>query len=451
MRFVKSLSIWLLLAVFFAAPSLAHAAPNIIEVTSKSGLKAWLVEDKTTPITALAFAFRTGMASDPIDKLGQSYLLSTLLDEGAGNRDSAAFQQELANRSIDLSFNAGRDSFGGTLRSLNRERPIAFSLLKDALTAPRFDAEPLERMRAAALSHLRDQQSEPDWAVARATNRLIFNGHPYSEPGFGTEQTLATITADDLRNMVKTRFTRDNLIIAASGHITAAELAEAIDSIFGSLPAHSELPTIPDANLLGGGQTLLVERPELPQSFFNLVHAAPKRTDPDYYAAQLVNYVLGGGGFSARLMSEVREKRGLTYGVYSSLGMMEHANLWSVSGSASNDKIAEAIEVIRQIWGDIAKNGITAAELEAAKAYITGSQSLELTSTSAVANLLLGIQFDHMPITTLTDDITAYQNVTLAQANAVAAKWLNPEKLATILAGNPHNITPTQTIKGLPQ
>lgn len=302
---------------------------DIQEITTPGGLTAWLAEDHNLPIIAIDFAFAgAGAALDPADKQGRAQLLSNTLDEGAGDYDSQSFQKALSDHSISLSFSSGRDHFSGSLKTLTRYKDKAFELTRLALTAPRFDNEPVERMRDANIARLRSSLSRPEWLAARIMNDAGFGDHPYALNSGGTLTTLRTLTEDDLRFFKDNYLTRDRLKIAVSGAITPEELAAVLDDIFGNLPETGAHKEIKDLSIQNGGRIFVYEK-DMPQTVIRIWQDGIDHSHPDYHAAQVMNFILGGSGFGSRLMEEVREKRGLTYGIYTGLQTMDHADIYS--------------------------------------------------------------------------------------------------------------------------
>jgi zinc protease len=301
--------------LLLAAPA---RAVEVQRVVSPGGIEAWLVEDHGNPIISMDLGFEGGGALDPAGKEGLAHLVSGLLDEGAGELDSQAFQKRLANLSISLSFDAGLDTFQGVVRTLTENREAAFELLGLALTQARFDPEPVERIRSQILVQLERESEDPNSIASLALRRAMFPDHPYGRPVKGTLENLPTITVEDLRRFVAERLARDRLYVAVVGDITAAELSRLLDKTFLALPERAAPFTLAETAPEAAGEVLVIER-DVPQSVVLFGHGAVKRDDPDFYAAYIANYILGGGGFSSRLYGEVREKRGLAYSVYAYL------------------------------------------------------------------------------------------------------------------------------------
>lgn len=423
---------------------------DIQEIKSKSGITAWLVEDHTLPLIAVEFAFRgAGAAGDAPDKQGLSQLASNTFDEGAGDIKSQEFQQTLTDNSIALSFSSDRDDFRGTLRTLTRKKDIAFKFLRLSLTAPRFDKEAVERMRAANISRLRMSLTDPDWMAARVLNSIAFAGHPYAQNSGGTLTTLTALTPGDLKQFAETRLGRDNVVIAVTGDITAKELAAMLDDVFGALPAKATVNAVADLTVQGGGQVALFAH-DIPQSIIQIMQPGIGRDHPDYDPYQIMNFIYGGSGFGSRLMTEVREKRGLTYGIFSSFYLLDHLKALSISTSTENANAAQVLALTRDGMAAMMKEPVTDKELADAKSYLTGSMPLSLISTGAIARLVLGLQLDRLPIDyldTVDDRINAATKEDVLRA---ARTYLQPDKLTTVIVGRPEGVTPTRTVDKLP-
>jgi zinc protease len=429
----------LALLLAFAPPATAASSLPVQRVVSPGGIEAWLVEDHTNPLIAVSVGFLGGAALDPEGKTGLAELLSGLLDEGAGNLDSRTFQQRLADLAAELSFETGQDDFTGGMRMLSANRDASLELLRLALTAPRFDAEPLERVRRQMVALIARNADDPDEIVGRTWQAAVFPNHPYGRDSLGTPQTLAAITADDLRRFVKERFARDNLHIGVVGDVTAAELGPLLDSTFGALPATSVPVDVPDVTPNAVGQVIVVER-DIPQSIVAFGHEGIMRHDPDFYAAYLVNHILGAGGFTSRLTEEVREKRGLAYSIDTYLATYDHAALLAGGVGTQNARVAETLALVRQEWQRMRDEGPTEQELADAKTYLIGSYPLRFTSSGATARALVGVQLEGFPPEYFAERNGYIEAVTLEDARRVARRLLAPENLAVVVLGKPDGI-----------
>jgi zinc protease len=426
-------------AIFTGQP--AHAI-DIQPVVSPGGIKAWMVRDTSVPVLSIEFSFRGGRTYDSTDKAGLSSLLIGLLDEGAGPLDSKAFQAELQNRSIKMNFSSGHDTFRGSLKVLNKHRERAIELLNLALTKPRFNTEPLERMRQQSLISLERRSTNPDYIAGRTWATAVYGDHPYAMPSSGTPTTIAGITRDDLLEYVRERFARDLLIIGVTGDITATELAPLLDQAFGSLPKSKVLPAIADAAPRLTGDTYVVEL-DVPQSSIIFGQPGLRRDDVDWYTGLVMNYVLGGGGFSSRLYNEVREKRGLAYSIGTSMHPMRLSALISGGAGTKNANVAESLKTIRAEWDRMRTGGVTADELSSAKSYLTGSFPLRLSSTDRIARMLVSIQYHNLGINYINKRANYINVVSTESIAKLARRLLDPGKLTFVVVGKPAAVTPT--------
>ena len=419
-----------------------NAFAAVERVVSPGGIEAWLIEDHTNPLISLAVGFRGGSALDPAGKEGMAYLISGLLDEGAGDLDSDAFQAKLAELGIDFSFDSNSDSIVGQVRTLTAHRDEAFSLLHLALTRPRIDAAPLARIRGQVLSIIASEAGDPDSVAGQTWFRMMFPGHPYARPEKGTAKSLNAITGTDLRKFVQRRFGRDQMRIAVVGDITAADLARLLDQSFGDLPAKAASPDVSEAPPPGPGGIAVMGR-DLDQSIVVFGEAGIKRSDPDFYAAALLDDTLGGGDFSSRLTRELRIKRGFVYSISTDLITLDHAGLLSGSFSTKNASAAEAIKLTREQWQQMGDSGPTASELADAKTHLIGAYPLRFDSTQNAAYTLLGIQLAGLPLDYVDRRAGYLQAVSLADAKRVAHRLYHAEDLRFLVLGKPTGVTGT--------
>jgi zinc protease len=437
-RFASTLALLMISTAALAATTRSEAASRVERVTSPGGIEAYLLSEPSIPFLSLSMHFKGGAALDPEGKEGLAYMISGLLDEGAGELDSQVFRTELEDLAVRLSFDVGRDEFTGQLKTLTENRQRAFELLRLALAEPRFDAEPVERIRNQIQASLRQRSEDPDYLASTAWFEAAFPDHPYGRPVRGTSETVAQITVGDLRGFVGRRLARDNLVIGVAGDVTAEELKPLLDLAFGDLPAHSAPVHIADV-APDGGQTVIVRR-AIPQSRVSFGETGIERDDPDFYAAYVANHILGGGGFTSRLTDEVREKRGLAYSVYSYLYPAEHAAIWLGGLGTTNAAVGEALRLVRQEVGKMARGEVDEATLKDAKTYLTGSFPLRLTSNDAIAGMLVSMQVNDLGIDYLDKRNGYIEAVTLEDLRRVAARLYDPERLLVVVVGDPQGL-----------
>jgi zinc protease len=359
-----------------------------------------------------------------------------MMDEGAGDLDSVAFQEQLQTLATRIDFDAGRDVMLGTVQTLTASKDAAFDLLRLALTAPRFDVDAIERVRAQILAGLNFDQNDPETVASLAWDRLAFGEHPYGRPIKGTTSAIAAITPADLEDYVKRVYGRDKLLISVVGDIDAATLGDLLDHVFGGLPDKSSLAPVAEATPPLGPTREVIEM-DVPQSVAQFGHRGPQRNDADFIGAYVLNYILGGGGFSSRLMEEVREKRGLAYSVSSNLYPYEHGAVFVGNVATKNEEVGQSLHVIEGELRRLAEQGPTAEELDAAKSYLTGAYALRFESSSSIANQLLWIQIEDLGIDYVDKRNAGIEAVSLDDISRVAKRLIKADRLITTIVGKP--------------
>ncbi|XDA98633.1 pitrilysin family protein [Sulfitobacter sp. LCG007] len=418
-----------------------RAEVEIQEVTSPGGLTAWLVEEHSIPFTALEIRFRGGASLDAPGKRGAINLMTGLLEEGAGELDARGFARATEELATSFGFDVSDDELSISARFLTENREASVALLRAALTEPRFDAEAIERVRGQVLSIIRAEREDPGDIASRTFDGMAYPDHPYATSLNGTEDSVAALTREDLVEAKDAVMARDRIYIGAVGDITADELASLVDELLGDLPAEgAPSPAHIDVALPGG---VTVVPFETPQSVALFGQRGIALDDPDYFPAMVLNQVLGGGSFESRLMQEVREKRGLTYGVYSYLASRDYAEVYMGSVSSANDRIAQAIGVIRDEWEKAATEGVSAQEVDAAKKYLTGAYPLRFDGNGPIANIMVGMQMMGLPVDYIATRNDKVDAVTLEDVNRVASELLDPEELTFVVVGQPEGLETT--------
>ena len=431
MRFVLSF-----VAVMAALPAMAEIA--IKEVTSPGGIKAWLVEEPSIPFVALEIRFKGGTSLDAPGKRGATNLMVGLLEEGAGDLDAQGFAKASESLAAQFGYDSGPDSVAISARFLSENRDAALDLLRLSLVEPTFPQTALERVRAQVLSGIRSSLKDPDRIASARFNAMVFGDHPYGTDDSGTLESVAALSREDIVAAHRGALARDRMFVSAVGDITAEELGPMLDRLLGDLPERGvPMPAEAKPQITGGVEVVDYDTP---QSVAIFGQEGMHRDDPDFFAAYLLSTILGGGGFESRLMTEVREKRGLTYGVYSYLVSRDLANLYMGSVASANDRIGEAIAVIREEWAKIASDGVTADELAAAKALLTGAYPLRFDGNSSIAKIMVGMQLDDMPIDYIETRNDRMNAVTLEDVNRVAQELLDPEALMFVVVGRPEGV-----------
>jgi zinc protease len=423
----------------FCANAPAASAMTIEQIVSPSGIHAWLVREEAVPLVALNYSFHGGSSQDDALKAGTAHLTADMLDEGAGDLDSKTFHTRLENKAIELSFAVGRDYFRGSLRALNENRDEAFDLLSLALTKPRFDADAVERVRGQELAELRRETTNPNDLASRSWWSTAFPDHPYGRETKGTLETMTRVTAGDLRDYVRRVFARSELTISIVGDIDAATAGRLIDRAFAGLPAKNDLKPVAAVNPSNLGRRIVIDV-NVPQAVVNFGGQGIARHDPDFMTAYVVNHILGGGSFSSRLYREVREKRGLAYGVSDNLVWFRRAAVVIGGTATRGDRTADALKVIEHEIKRMAEEGPTTDELAAAKSFLKGSYALSLDTSSKIAAQLTQIQIDNLGVDYIQRRSGLIDAITIANAKRVAKRLYGGGLLITI-AGRPKGLT----------
>jgi len=419
----------------------AAATVDIKEVKTPGGLTAWLVEDHSIPFMALEIRFRGGASLDLPGKRGATNLMTGLIEEGAGDLDARGFARAVEGLAASMSFSVDDDALSVSARFLSENRDDAIALLKSALNAPRFDADAIERVRQQVLSGIAADAKDPDELAARAMDEIVFGDHPYATSLNGTAESVAALTREDLIDAHRNLLAQDRIYIGAVGDITEEELAVLLDDLLGELP-ESGAPMPPEAQIdIPGGITVVPF--ETPQSVARFSQRGMGLEHPDYFAAIIMNRILGGGSFESRLTQEVRVERGLTYGVYSFLAGKDLGDVYIGAVSSANDRVAEAIDVIRAEWVKAASEGMTAEEVENAKTYLTGAYPLRFDGNGQIANIIVNMQLMGLPIDYVKTRNDRVEAVTLEDVNRVAAELLEPDNLRFVVVGQPEGLETT--------
>ena len=436
-------------AFIFAVPFILilNTSPSVKavtaqQVTSPNGIKAWFIPDHTNPILTVKFSFRGGAALDPVGKEGLANLVSGLLDEGAGDFDSKEFQQILEDLAISLSYSSGRDEFGGSMKTLVRNKDMAFKLLYLSLTNPRFDKEPVARMRSQTLAGLKQKLEDSHAIASRRLFKTLYPNHVYGRPTNGTISTVTDLKIDDLKVFVHQRLAKNNLIIGVVGDITATELGKRLDATFGKLPAKATPWEVAKVDPVSKGQVIVIDR-DIPQSSILFASKGVMRDDPDFYTAYVLNHMFGGGSFTSRLYTEIRKKRGLVYSIGTGLYPFDNSALILGSAGTANKRAHETLSIIKSEWDKMAKGDVGQRELDDAKAYLTGSFPLRFSSSSQIASILVSLQTASLPINYLQTRNSLIEAITRKNISRVAAKMLKSETLVTIVVGRPEGIENT--------
>ncbi|HMQ40475.1 MAG TPA: pitrilysin family protein [Paracoccus sp. (in: a-proteobacteria)] len=426
-----------ILASLIADPA---AATEIQEVTSPSGIKAWLVEDHSIPFTALNLAFRGGASLDAPGKRGAINLMTHTLEEGAGEMDATAFAAATEDLGARITFDVSDDALVVSSQLLTENRDQAAALIGAALSDPLFAEDAVARVKGQVMSLVRSEENDPNAIARTALAKSIWGAHPYGSSINGTVDTLTPLGPQDMVEAKNRVIARDRVIVGAAGDITPEELGLLIDEILSGLPETGTVPLPDQASFSPDAATEVIDW-DSPQTVVAFALPGPEMDDPDYFAAFVANRIFGGGGFSSRLMEEIREKRGLTYGVYTALVNGVYGPSWMGGMSSSNASVAEAVTLLR---GELARmaDGVSDKELADAKTYLTGEYPLRWDGNGKIAGILAGMQLIGLPIDYPEKRSAMIEAVTAEDVARVSAERLTDEHLHLVLVGRPEHFTP---------
>ena len=445
----------LLVAAFavFALPSPAYAqarteavashhAVNVQRITSPHGIEAWLVSDSTVPMIVMRAYWRGGSAIEPQNVIGVTSVMTDMLTEGAGDMNANAYKERLQDLNMSVGFSAGWDGVGMSLTTLSENSDAAFEMARLALNEPRFDAEPLARIKRQMLVGLRTRETNPSYIANLALDQALYPNHPYARRT--SREGIEAINRATLQERRTALFNRATLQITIVGDIGAEDAGRAVDTIFGGLPQGARPGEPPEATLAAPTPLIVRQLPQ-PQSLVLFVGPGIQDEDPDWIPLAVANYILGGGGFSSRLMDQVREQRGLVYGIGTGPSVREHSAVIRGSAQTENGDVREAIEVTRAEMARLFRDGATEAEVHDAITYLTGSFALDLDSNVKIAGVVHGYQAAGRDIDYVNRRNDLIRAVTLADVNRVIRRLFNPDDYTFVVVGQPEGLEQAAT------
>ncbi len=447
--------LFLLFCLFIAMPAQASDAQKpVITVqtaTLPNGAIIWLNHDPRLPIISMHMTFlNAGAIQDKPYKAGQTTLLSQLLTEGAGKRDSQAFHAALDNAGISLDFGADRDDFFGAVYTTKAQSDLAFSLLRDALNTPRLDGDDLNRLRAAGQARLQENMGMPDWKIARLTNAVVFAGHPYADNIGGTLQSLQNINTRDMQDALKAIQNPAQLRVSFAGDITLDQATTIIRQLTSDWQVRPMLPPPPAPGPDTFPATVTLHPIAIPQTFIAVIRPGLSHADPDFAAAQVMTHILG-GGFGSRLTQTLREEKGLTYGINADMVERTAAPSFEITMSTKNETAGTSLDLIAKITHGMCAAPVSDAELTTAKSYLIHSLPMRFTSLDATTSQMNGMQAINLQPSYLTDSIAAIAAVTQTDVQRAANRVLCQDKSPSILlVGQPKGIKVDKTLTTLP-
>lgn len=424
-----------LIALFLLIGLPLRAEVDITPVTTPSGLTVWLVEERSIPFVALELIFAGGATVERDGQAGVVNLMTSLLSQGAGDLDAQAYATRTEELAARLSFSSGRDSVSVSARFLTEDADAAIDHLRLALTDPRFDEDAIARERGQVLAQLRRDQLEPNTIASRAFARAAFGAHPYGREATGTPETVATLDREALLAAHQGAIARDRVYIGAAGDISPEDLGLLVDRLFEGIPA-SGWP-IPDRAEFLAEPGLEVIPFDGPQSVVAFGHDGIARDDPEFLTAFVVNEIFGGGRFGTRLMRSLREERGLTYGIGAFLSSGALGESYQGRLSTDNANVEIVIELLREEWARMGRDGVTEEELDRIKTYLTGAYPLRFDGNASIASIMASMQYQGFDVDYVNIRNDLIEALTLDDVNDLAARLYDPDALFFVVVGQP--------------
>ncbi|MFV0626471.1 MAG: M16 family metallopeptidase [Alphaproteobacteria bacterium] len=409
---------------------------NVVEISSPKGVNAYLMRDTTNPIISISFIFeKAGISFEEKGQKGMSNLVASMLTQGAGKLNNQAFKDELEKKAIGISFDANMDDFSGNLITTKENQNRAYELLNLVFSKPLFDDGELFLSKQQMLFALKRQTETPRGKLGLKFKEDVFVGHPYANNSVGEYEDIIKISKKDMQKFVTEKLVLENLIVGISGDITEAEASIVLDKIFGNLGSKGKVKDIPQTELLFDGRDIKVEAKSA-QTFAIFANEAVERKDIDFYPLYVVNHIFGGAGLNSRLSLKARENEGLTYGIYTYISQKDKSNMLKGSFSSTPENYARVVEIVKEEWAKMGKNGISEKELKSAKNYLISSYNLRFASIDGISSMLAYMQKYDLGIDFLKKRNEYVENVDLESANRVARKYYDNENTIWYSIGN---------------
>lgn len=443
-RLNKTLSCWLLAALVWTGAAQAAPPAQVLGVREKlpNGLVCLFSEQSGLPLVTLRLLVKAGTLQDPPGKEGLANLTASLLLSGTKKRSATQIAQELDFLGAKLSAAGGDDFAEVSLTILKKDLAAGLDLFQDIVLHPAFAPPEMRRKVAEIQASLKSDEDEPMVVAARAFNKDLFGAFPYGHPIRGTQEGLAAVTPKDLKEFHSRYWRPNNAILCLAGDLTQDEARKWVTQVFGSWPAKeipgAKLPPIP---ALKERQVVVIDK-DITQANIILGNMGISRSNPDFYALQVANYILGGGGFASRLMDNIRVNRGLAYSVSSSFDPGLEPGPYAVTLETKNRSSAEAVEQVLAEIKRIQKEPVTAAELSDAKSYLIGSFPRKMDSLSRRAWLMGYAEFYGLGLDYPWRYPDLIQNLTPADIQRVAEKYLHPDKYLLVIVGKKSAMPP---------
>lgn len=415
----------------------SNAAVKIQQWQTSSGAEVYFVENHDLPIVDLSVNFSAGSARDTAEQSGVAGITRYMMTLGAAGMSDEVIANKMADIGAILggSFDVDRAAFNLRTLSSAREQAQALDVFTKILQKPDFPEAVLAREKARIISSLQESATQPESISNKAFMSALYGKHPYSLDESGEVATVSKIKREDLQNFYNQFYGAKGAVIAMMGDLTREQANNIAENLTSGLSKTAEIAPITAVEYPSGATELRIAHPAS-QSHILLGYLGIKRGDPDLFPLYVGNYILGGGGFVSRLTEEVREKRGLVYSVYSYFMPMAELGPFQIGLQTKKDQANDALKLVHETLDKFLKNGVTAAELKAAKANIIGGFPMRIDSNSKILDYLAVIGFYKLPLNYLDEYNAKVASVTAAQIKEAFNRRLKPENFVTVIVGD---------------
>ncbi len=428
-------SIFGMLALSLAG--IAQAALPIQHWQTGNGARVYFMESRGLPLLDVSVEFDAGARRDAPAQAGLASLTAQTLSLGAGGLAEETISNRLADVGAQLAATFEPDRAGMTLRTLSseRERKQSLDLMAKVLQQPDFPAAAIEREKARITAGLKEEETQPGPIGEKAFYAALYGAHPYGLPGTGKIETLATLQRQDVAAFHQRHYVAEAAVISLVGDVSRAQAESIAEQLSAGLPrSTAPLPALAEITPPAQGETRRIPHPAT-QSHILLGTPGMSRSDPDYFALYLGNYILGGGGFASRLTEEVREKRGLAYSVYSYFLPLAQPGPFQIGLQTKQEQSQQALEIVRATLSRFVTEGPTQDELRRAKLNIAGGFPLRIDSNKKILGYLALIGFYQLPLNYLDEFASKIEKVTLEEVKSAFRRRIVPERMITVIVG----------------
>ncbi len=427
--------IFFLFFTFFSFFSKNSVAIQFESLETKNGIKFWLIEDKSLPLVSMSFSFKGGSILDPVGKDGVTNLMTSLLDEGTQNFNASEYRLFKRENGIKISFSTSKERIEGSFQVVKPRLQEGFYLLHESINKAKFPIKEIKKVKSQLEASIKIDNSNISTLASNKFNEFFFKDKLIGRNTKGNLKTLSAISRDNIQSIYKSSFIKDRLVVGLSGDLDPNLAKKYVDYVFGDLPSKKFVNPISTFKELSKGKEII--KMKNPQTTVVFGQKGLGRKDKEYFAARIINYVLGGGGFQSRLYKEIREANGLVYSIYSYLMPYEFAGIIVGGFQTRNENVGTTIDKVKSEWNRIKSEGITKIELQNAKTYYKGSFSRNFTSTLSIASLLMIVQYYDLGEDYFNKRNLIIDDLKLNEINNLAKKLFDSEALFFMIVGEP--------------